>query len=151
MPAWMPSSVYSPRSNRSARRSRAVSAPFECWRAIFASPPPSLAFSRRSRRSSTRGRRMEVGCSVEAMWQHRIEDLGDPRRTVGRGERGDLDADDLAGVGDGVEEVEELLLRQAPLRGELGGHELGVEDVAVEVDVGRRAVERALEEHQCLE
>src|SRR3954463_5717787 len=123
MPAWMPSSLYSPRSKSSARRSRAVSAPLPCCCSIFASPPPSLAFSRRSRRSSTSGRRIEVGCSVEAIGEHRIEDVGDSRGTVARGHGGDLDADDLARVGDGVEQVVELLLRQPAGGRELGGHE----------------------------
>src|SRR3954463_4662377 len=144
MAAWMARSGKGPLSLRSARGSRAGRGPLSCCLAILSSPPPSWALARRSWRSSTSGRRMEVGCSVEAMAQHRIEDLGDPRGTVGRGHRGDLDADDLAGVGDGVEEVVELLLGQAAVGRELGGHELGVEDVAVEVDVGRRAVERVL-------
>ena len=94
---------------------------------------------------------MEVGCSVDAMSQHRIEDLGDPRGTLGRGHRGDLHADDLAGVGDSVEEVVELLLGQPAAGRELRRHELRVEDVAVEVDVGRCAVERVLQVDERLE
>ena len=40
-------------------RSRAVSFPASCWRAIRSGPPPSRARARRASRSSTSGRRMD--------------------------------------------------------------------------------------------
>ena len=60
----MPSSVNVPSSTSSAIRSRAVSFPASCWRAIFSSPPPSRARARRSCRSSASvRRRLAVGWS----------------------------------------------------------------------------------------
>src|SRR3954447_13536577 len=58
--AWIPSSVKS--SQSSSIRSRAVSLPAACWRAILSSPPPSRALARRSSRSSASGRNMPVAC-----------------------------------------------------------------------------------------
>src|SRR3954453_14859817 len=52
----MPSSVKVPSSIRRASRSRAVSLSCPCWRSIFSGPPPSLACSRRSCRSTTSSR-----------------------------------------------------------------------------------------------
>ena len=45
---WMPSSTKVPSSTSRSIRSRAVSLPRSCCLAIFSSPPPSFAFSRRS-------------------------------------------------------------------------------------------------------
>ena len=58
--AWIPSSVNVPSSISSAIRSRAVSLPASCWRAIRSSPPPSRARARRSCRSSASERRRLV-------------------------------------------------------------------------------------------
>src|SRR3954464_12652028 len=98
----MPNSQNVPSSISRSRRSRAVSLPWSCCLAIFSSPPPSLARSRRSTRSSTSGRSGLVGCSVVDMrlLQKRLD-----------GARGALDvlrldvhlhADDLRLVGDGL-------------------------------------------------
>ena len=45
---WMPISTKVPSSTSRSMRSRAVSLPRSCCLAIFSSPPPSFAFSRRS-------------------------------------------------------------------------------------------------------
>src|SRR5437764_1985321 len=107
----MPNSQKVPSSMRSASRSRAVSFPWSCCLAIFSSPPPSFARSRRSARSSTSGRSRLVGCSVVDIYplQKRLEHAGNRAGVVGIDERGDLNADDLALVGDGLEQVVELV------------------------------------------
>src|SRR6202140_3017639 len=70
---WMPSSVkvLSPVpswvSISKANRSRAVSLPCPCWRAIFSSPPPSMMAARRAWRSSTSGRSSEGGLAVSGI------------------------------------------------------------------------------------
>src|SRR3954462_3579514 len=53
---WIPISTKVPASTRRSIRSRAVSLPRSCCLAIFASPPPSFAFSRRA-----------CSCSVSAV------------------------------------------------------------------------------------
>ena len=73
-----------PVSISSAIRSRAVSLPAACWRAIFSSPPPSRAAARRSSRSSASGRNMPVAC------QPRVREAqhgGDARRLAGQLDR----------------------------------------------------------------
>src|SRR4051794_33735515 len=144
--AWIPNSQNVPSSIKSARRSRAVSFSWPCCFAIFSSPPPSLARSRRSWRSSTSGRSRLAGCSVVDMrlLQYWLEHARDRACSVGVDERSDLDANDLALVGDGLEQVVELVRPQpAPYR-ELRRHVLGVENVDIEMDVDRRTVDRVL-------
>src|SRR4051812_45091225 len=107
--AWSPNSQKVPSSISRSSRSRAVSLPASCCLAIFSSPPPSLARSRRSAKSSTNGRKRPTGCSVADMrlLQKRFQ-----------GARGALDVlgldvhlhpDDLRFVGDGLEQVVELV------------------------------------------
>src|SRR5213592_4681070 len=112
--AWMPNSQNVPSSISKSRRSRAVSLPASCCLAIFSSPPPSFARSRRSARSSTRGRSRLAGCSVVDMGllQDGLEDADHGWRGVGVDERGHLHADDLALVGYGLEQVVELVRPQ---------------------------------------
>src|SRR6266581_730905 len=105
----MPNSQKVPSSINRSIRSRAVSLPWSCCLAIFSSPPPSLAFSRRSARSSTSGRSRLVGCSVV--------DMGLLQQGGERAARAldvlrlalDLDADDLGLVGDRLEQVVQLV------------------------------------------
>src|SRR3954451_15130626 len=121
--AWMPNSQKVPSSISSAKRSRAVSLSWLCCLAIFSSPPPSLARSRRSARSSTSGRNRLVGCSVVDMCllQKRFEGTGRSLYVLRLDV--DLHADDLGLVGHGLEQVVELLRANR------------VEHVAVEVHV----------------
>src|SRR4051794_38093140 len=151
--AWIPNSQNVPSSIRSARRSRAVSFSCPCCFAIFSSPPPSLARSRRSWRSSTSGRSRLVGCSVVDMrlLQDWLEHARNRACGLGIDERGDLHADDLALVGYGFEQVVELVRPQATADPELRRHVLGVEDVDIQVDVARCTVARVLNRHERVE
>src|ERR1700748_2366037 len=128
----MPSSVKVPSSIRRASRSRAVSLSSACWRSIFSWPPPSIAFSRRSCRSSTSERSGGRATSSPAPARggsvcdtgaslHRVEQRGERvhrarRRVLAlerilRGvERGHLHADHLALAGDRLEQVVDLVL-----------------------------------------
>src|SRR3954454_22597213 len=121
--AWIPNSQNVPSSISSARRSRAVSFPCSCSRAILSSPPPSIAFSRRSARSSTSGRSRPAGCSVVDMdiLQERLQGARCAVDVLGLDVQ--LYAGDLGFVGNGFEQVVKLV----------GADRF--EDVAVEVDV----------------
>src|SRR3954449_13236666 len=101
----MPNSQNVPSSIRSARRSRAVSLSRSCCLAIFSSPPPSFARSRRSASSSTSGRSRLAGCSVVDMrlLQERLERADDTVDVLGLDV--ELHADDLGLVGDRFEQV----------------------------------------------
>src|SRR3954452_16236291 len=151
--AWMPNSQNVPSSISRSIRSRAVNLSAACCLAIFSSPPPSFAFSRRSARSSTSGRSRLAGFSVVDMrlLEQRFEHAGDGARVIAVDERRHLDTDDLALVGDGLQQVVELVRPQAAGYGELRRHVLGVEHVDVEVDVDRRAIERVLYRDQGVE
>src|SRR3954466_5454112 len=107
--AWMPNSQNVPSSISRSSRSRAVSLPWSCCLAIFSSPPPSFARSRRSARSSTSGRSRLAGCSVVDMrlLQKRRERAHRPLDVLGLDV--DLHPDDLGPVGDRLEQVVELL------------------------------------------
>src|SRR3954462_11537347 len=106
----MPNSQNVPSSIRSARRSRAVSLSRSCCLAIFSSPPPLFARARPSASSSTGGRSRLVGCSVVDMrlLQDGLEHARNGAGVIGVDECGDLDADDLALVGDRFQPVVEL-------------------------------------------
>src|SRR3954451_7330655 len=151
--AWMPNSQNVPSSIRSARRSRAVSLSWPCCLAIRSSPPPAIARSRRSARSSTSGRSRLAGCSVVDMCllEDGLEHTRNGVRVIGVEERGDLHAHHLALVGDSFQQVVELVRAQPARDRELGGHELGIEHVHVEMDVHRRAVECILNRDERVE
>src|SRR3954453_12200270 len=135
----MPNSQKVPSSISSAIRSRAVSLPASCCLAMRSSPPPSLARSRRSARSSPRGRSRLAGCSVGDMslLQKQFQGAGVALDIL----RLDIDlhSDDLRLVGNRLEQVVELVGADR------------IENVAVEVDVDRRAVERVLHGDQRVE
>src|SRR6478672_5335777 len=118
-----PISKKVPSSISRSRRSRAVSLPRSCCLAIFSSPPPSLARSRRSSRSSTSGRSRLAGCSVVDMGllEKRLE--GARRALHVLRLDVDLHADDLGLARHRLEQVVELVGADR------------VEHVAVEVDV----------------
>src|SRR3954466_8043756 len=134
--AWMPNSQKVPSSISRSSRSRAVSLPWPCCLAILSSPPPSFARSRRAARSSTSGRSRPAGCSVVDMGllEKRFQGADRPvdvfRLDV------HLHAEDLGLVGDRFQQVVELV----------GADRL--ENVAVEVDVYGRRVDRVLHCHE---
>src|SRR3954449_3585217 len=111
----MPNSQNVPGSISRSSRSRAVSLSWSCCLAIFSSPPPTMARSRRSARSSTSGRSRLAGCSVVdiRLLEDWFEHARDGVCVVGVEEGGHLDADDLALVGDRFEQVVELVRTQA--------------------------------------
>src|SRR5947207_3472986 len=126
---WIPSSMKVPSSISRSSRSRAVSLSCSCWRAIFSSPPPSLACSRRSCRSSTSDRRegratnssadarsavdmSPRGDRLEQRLEHFQQQIGGVvpvARILGHLEGGDLESDQLAVLGDGLEKVVQLV------------------------------------------
>src|SRR3954467_6436355 len=118
----MPNSQKVPSSISRSRRSGAVSLPRSCCLAIFSSPPPSLARSRRSARSSTSGRSRLAGCSVVDMrlLQKRFQCAGGSLDVLGFDV--DLPPDDLRLVGNRLEQVVELVGADR------------IQNVAVEVD-----------------
>src|SRR4051812_21742876 len=134
----MPNSTNVPSSTSSARRSRAVSLSCSCWRAIFSSPPPRRARSRRSWRSSTsdrsEGRATRLSAAarsvaissrkryflllrigrdpVKQRVEHPHRRLGGVGQLVGVGrslERRHLDPHQLRVVRDGLHQVVELV------------------------------------------
>src|SRR3954454_10886778 len=125
----MPSSVKLPSSIRSASRSRAVSFSCSCWRSMRSAPPPSLACSRRSCRSSTSersgGRATRASgaalsvvdmCLFRDGVQQRLEQLHRDRgrlvalvRILRELEGGQLEAHKIALLDHGFEKVVELL------------------------------------------
>src|ERR1700760_2162847 len=151
----MPSSTNVPSSTSSAIRSRAVSLSRSCCLAIFSSPPPSAAIRRRSCRSSTSGRSIEVGASVADIrsFLEGIEKGLDHAQDRGRAEGplelvdgglevGDLEADHLAAGGDAAQQGAELGDLEPAGGRELDGQLALGQDVEVEVHVDRVAAQR---------
>src|SRR3954452_8400861 len=137
--AWIPNSQNVPSSISSAIRSRAVNLRASCCLAMRSSPPPSLARSRRSARSSTSGRSRLAGCSVVDMrlLQKRFQGPGGSLDVLGFDV--DLHPHALRLVGNRLEQVVELV----------GANR--IENVAVEVVINRRAVDRVLHGDQRVE
>src|SRR3954454_223746 len=122
----MPNSQNVPSSINSASRSRAVSLSWPCCLAIFSSPPPSRAFSRRSLSSSIRGRKRLCSVVDMRLLQNRLEHIRNRARVIGVDKSGDLDANDLALVRNGFEQVVELVRTQPARDGELRRHVIGI-------------------------